>query len=228
VPETSPPPTAPATPDPSPGHPLRKRWQVGLQTLFLLMAAIAVWITVFVNRRHNAWLQGRITAIRPVARQLIVEDPAKIAVVKQEEYWYDENRWELYLPPGRSYRLCLATRDVDQDGLAPPVQTAPLPPGRHLLALDQEQGPDSWRLTASWDQTGRLTAEEPREWNPSSGSMGGGQHSICTQLPPDQPLILFRRRFTRPDGKGSFASPDGPCEGILLWIEPISESKAEP
>src|SRR5215468_248973 len=73
---------------------------------FLLMAAIAVWMAYFVNRRHNAALEARIKTMVPLAHELIIDDPKKIAVVRMEEYWYDENRWDLYLPEGR-YRLCV-------------------------------------------------------------------------------------------------------------------------
>ena len=63
------------------------------------MAAIAVWMTCFLNRRQNARLEARIQALLPLVHELVIDDPAKIAVVKLEEYWYDENRWEVYLPP---------------------------------------------------------------------------------------------------------------------------------
>ena len=55
-------------PDPEAGVPAarrhgRKPWQVGLRTMFLLTAAIAVWITFFINRRENAVLESRIAAM---------------------------------------------------------------------------------------------------------------------------------------------------------------------
>jgi hypothetical protein len=191
------------------------------------MAAIAVWMAYFINRRHNAALEVRIKAMVPLAHELVIEDARKIAVVKLEEYWYDENRWEIYLPEGR-YRLCIATHGIDDNGLAPVVKSTTIEAGRHVLALEQRRDNDVWRVTALWDGMERIAVEEPKDWDPGTGSMGGGQYALSEQLPPDQPAVLFRRRFMRADGKGRTTTPSGPTEGLLLWIERTAESRAKP
>ena len=87
--------------------------------------------------------------IAPLAHELIVDNPKQIAIVKLEEYWFDDNRWEIYLPDGR-YRLCLATRGIDDDRFGFPVvvKTTSLTSGRHHLALEQKLDKDTWRITA--------------------------------------------------------------------------------
>ena len=41
-----------------------------------------------------------------------------------------------------------------------------------------------------------------------------------TQVPTNQPIVLFRRIFLVPGGgPGQSTSPSGPSAGILLWIE---------
>ena len=212
-------PVAPKASDPIVTRPRPKGLQFGLRTLFMLMAAIAVWTTYFSNRHHIAVLEAGITAMRPLAHELIVNDADKIAVVKLAELWYDENRWEISLPDG-VYRLCLATREIDTDGLAPVVKSEPLAAGRHSLQLEQQEVNAGWRVTVAGDGKTLLAVEEPKPWYPGSGSTGGGLHSESAQLTPDQSVVLFRRRFTRPDGAGQVKSPSGPTEGILLWIEP--------
>jgi hypothetical protein len=227
VSETSQQPVEPGTGLPATTRRDRKRWQVGVRTLFLLTAAIAVWLTYFINRRQNATLEARIRAMVPLAHELIVDDPKKIAVVKQEEYWYDENRWEIHLPDGR-YRLCLATRGIDDRGLAPVVKSRPIKAGRHHLALEQRRDEDAWRVTVACDGTGFLAVEEPKDWDPGIGSSGGGQYSASEQLAADEPAVLFRRRFRREVSKGQRKIPKGPTEGLLLWIEKVNGSDAGP
>jgi hypothetical protein len=146
--------------------------------------------------------------------------------VKLEEYWYDENRWEIYLPEGQ-YRLCMATHGIDDNGLAPVVRSTAIRGGRHRLALEQQRDNDVWRVKVAWDGTEVLAVEEPKDWDPGSGSAGGGQYSISEQLPADKPAVLFRRRFMRGDAKGLTTTPNGPTEGILLWIERLAGPKPE-
>lgn len=209
--------------------PVRKRWQISLRTVFLLVAAVAVWITYFINRRENTALEARIASALPLAHELIVDDPSKFAVVKLEEYWYDENRWDLYLPPG-SYRLCLATHKIENGAPAPLEKSTPIQAGRHRVDIEVEKDRDLSRITVSCDGIKVLTAEEPKEWDPGFGSEGGGHFSLSEQLPTDQPMILFRRRFMQPipGASGSSAVPDGPAEGLLLWIESTSGSMTKP
>jgi hypothetical protein len=203
----------------------RARWQLGLWTLFLLITAIAVWMTYFINRRQIAVLEARIRALVPLAHELVVDDPAKIAIVKLEEYWFDENRWDIYLPQGR-YRLCLATHDIDNNGLAPVVKSAAIEAGRHRLALEQQRQKDGWRVVVAWDGTGLLAVEESKDWDPGLGSSGGGQYPVSEQLAADEPAVLFRRRFTREASNGLMTTPSGPTEGILLWIEKMDGPNA--
>ena len=216
--------------EPVTAGPSRKRWQVGLRTLFLVVIAFAVWMTVFTNRRSIETLEKRVATLRPMARELVIDDPSRIAVVKMEELWYDENQWEIYLPPGQ-YRLCIATHEIDQDGFGPVVKSGLIGGGRHRLALEQREVKSGWRVVVTSDGAELLAVEELKEWDEGSGSTGGGEYSISTQPPASQPVVLFRRRFSKRvlNGNGSQSStPQGPTEGLMLWIERVAGSKAGP
>ena len=209
-----------ATPAPPPA-PRRGRWQVGLRTVLLLTAAVAVWLTYAIERRRIADLTTRIASLSPLARELVVDDTGKIAVVKREELWYDENRWDVHLPAGRRYRLCLATRGIAEGVFPSPVASAPLAPGRHVLAVDQFRDGDGWRVDAECDGTRLVSMTEPKGWDPGSGASGGGSYQVSEQLAPERPVILFHRRFMGPrDDRGRSTVPEGPTAGVMLWIEP--------
>ena len=207
-------------------RPAMKRWQVGLRTLFLLTAVIAVLLAVLVNRQQIRSLESRIKAMRPLARELEVDDASKIAAVKLNDLWMDEDRWDLYLPAG-SFRICLATREVKDDGLAPVRKSGLIRPGRHRLAMDQWQDGELWRVKVTCDGSELFAIEEPKEFT-GNGSRGGGEYSSSTQFPEDQQVILYRRRFMRPDGTGQSEVPKGPSDGLMIWIEPENRPRTAP
>jgi hypothetical protein len=124
--------------------------------------------------------------------------------------------------------LNVATRAIENRGLAPVAGSRPIGPGRHRLALEQRLDKDVWHTNVAWDGTGLLAVEEPKDWDPGLGSSGGGYFSVSEQLAADKPAVLFRRRFSRKDGNGQMATPGGPTEGILLWIEKVGGSDAGP
>ncbi|MEX2176135.1 MAG: hypothetical protein WD872_17365 [Pirellulaceae bacterium] len=210
-------------------QPRRFTWQIGLRSLFLLTTAIAVWTVYYSNTREIDRLELRIADMRPLVRELVVEDEEQFAVVKLEQHWYDENRWSVYVPSGE-FRLYLATREIDEEGLAPVVASVPLAAGRHLLAHDNVALPDDegWRVTVHAGERLVLSTEEPQEWNPAFGWSEGGQFDRSEQLPADKPMVLFRRRFTQPAPGGRSTTPTGPTDGIMLWIEPAGGARDDP
>jgi hypothetical protein len=148
-----------------------------------------------------------------------IDDEAQIAVVKLDPFWFDENAWKVYLPAGR-YRLSLATRRIENLGLAPAASTALLEAGTHHLVLEQHLRGDAWQVVVTADGKTLCVARESKDWNPGYGSTGGGEYSLNGQSPRDQPVVMFRRRFHQSDGQRGSTTPPGPTEGILLWIGP--------
>jgi hypothetical protein len=218
-PETEPAPAAPTLRRPA-------RWQLGIRTLSLMMALIAAWLAVFINYRQIGVLNTRITAARALARELVVDDPTRFAVVKLNELWMDDNRWDLYLPPGQ-YRICLGTRDVPDRGFPARFVSSPLPAGRHRLALELRLDQETWKFRVKSDDSEILAIDEGKEWA-SRSSSGGGEFSASEQLPADQPLLLYHRRYMIKDSSGQFQSTQGPTEGLVLWIKSVPAAKPSP
>ncbi|WP_254507915.1 hypothetical protein [Anatilimnocola floriformis] len=198
----------------------RPRWQFTLRTILLLTAAVGVWTAVIVNRREIPQLEQRIKAMRLLARELDIKDPNKIAVVKCQELWYDDNEWKIYLPEGK-FQVSLATQEVDAQDLAPPSKSAPLPAGTFRLSIAQEKQGKDWRIRVLKNGQEFITVDEPATWHPGHGSSGGGAYSTTEQMNSSEPLVLFRRRFMQPVSATSSQTPNGPCAGVLLWIEPV-------
>lgn len=196
--------------------------QISLRTFLLLSAIVAVWVTHLSNVRENSILQKRIEASRPLLRELVIKDEQKIAVIKQEEYWYDENQWDVYLPAG-NYDLCLQTRQVGETRLPATAQRFQLAPGTHRIALDQQSDQGTWRTVVSVDGEKAIEVEEPMEWYASTGSTGGGHFSSGGESEADEAVILFRRRFNKATGANQFEVPAGPTDGVVLWIEPAAK-----
>ncbi len=225
---TEPPPGEPSRPlTPAVAISRRPGWQFGLRTALLIVAVAAVATAIVKDRRQIDWLAQKIIQIQSLARDLVIDDPARIAVVKLPELWMDDNRWDVYLPAGSSYQLSIATRDIDLKASSPPLKTATLPPGRHRIALEEQQDDArNWHLTITRDEARVIEVDEPATWTDGSGSVGGGDISISQQYPADQPVTLFRRQFTIKDEHGRSDVSGGRLPGILLWIEPATSTNS--
>ncbi|MHB1561331.1 MAG: hypothetical protein ACYC61_28120 [Isosphaeraceae bacterium] len=224
-----------ATPSPPPS-PRRRRWQVGLRTVILLTAAVAVWLAYALDRRWIADFTTRIASLSPLAHELVVDDAGRIAVVKREELWFDDDRcWDVYIPTGRTFRLCMATRGLPEiTSPAPeakarfptPAASAPLSPGRHVVTVEQVRDGDGWRVDAESDGARLVSVTEPKGWD-SGNAFSSGYYEVSEQTAPEQPVILFHRQFMGlSDNQGSATVPDGNYAGIMLWIEPDTSAAA--
>ena len=204
---------------PSPAdRPIKSRWQVGLRTLFLLICAVAAWLGVIMNRERTRALQARLDVTRSLVRELEVDDPGQIAVVKKPDQWMDEDRWDLYLPPG-SYRICMATRQVGSDGLPPAMKWAPIRPGRHRLALEERMGENSWKGVLTCDGSEYLMIEEPKTF-PGDHTSTSQVISVSDQFPANLPVVLSRSQFSNSSAGGGSVAPTAVSDGLMIWIEP--------
>jgi hypothetical protein len=202
----------------------RRRWQWSLRTLLLLTAAIAAWTAYYQVRRQSEIVRREIASMENVTRRLTVNDQQQFAAIKQQPMWHNDDRWQVYLPPGNAYRMKLVTREVDIDDFPEAPWQSSIEAGRHEIAYAYEYDTkaESGRLKVLVDGQVVIEATEGPPWNPSIGfSSHNDSFERVVQKPLSQPLVLTRRRFMIPDpaGGGSSSSFKGPVSGVLLWIE---------
>lgn len=230
----------------------RRRPQFGLLTLLLLASAFTVWVAYFNNRSAIPDLRARLDGIRPFIRELYVDDTSQIAVVKLEERWIGDNRWQVYLPSASNYRLCLATREVPdsplifvkaKNGVAqianPPYfpakfESHDLASGIHTFELESEVVGaklnglvgGEWKTSIREEGGIVLEIEEPRSWGQAAVASPDGHLAESRQYAPDQPVTLHRSRYLRTTGRFDWTGGTdlpGPSDGILLWIEKVKD-----
>jgi hypothetical protein len=94
--------------------------------------------------------------------------------------------------------------------------------------LEQKKTQNGWRVAIKVDGSVSIAVDEDKEWHDDANSFGGHEFSTSEQLNPDQPIVLFCRRFARQSPSLDVEIPVGAGEGILLWIEPVAKPVAAP
>ncbi len=201
-------------------HERRVVLQWSLKTLFLLTAVVAVWVAYLHFCYKTPRLKRRIATMQGLACELVINDRQQIAAVRLPQMWSKGQRWDVYLPRGR-YVIRLATREVGEEQLAPVVEEKPILAGRHQIELIRSEEDGGRRITVLVDGQGVIDSEEDASWNPGRGSGGTGV-SRTNGKDAAEPLILSRDRFYQPITEGTSQTPEGPANGILLWIEQIA------
>ena len=74
------------------------------------------------------------------------------------------------------------------------------------------------KITVTVDDRPLIETEEGADWDSGGHSSGGSEFGRCVQRSAQEPVVLFRRRFHR---HGRNVAPQGPAEGLMLWIEPV-------
>ena len=227
--------TKPADPAASRHKPRRLRPRWNLLTLMLIVPVVATWSQYFRLRQENARLRGGIQTMEGQSRKLRIEHADRLAVVRLPESWYDELKWQVALPSeeavaagGARYKLCMATRNVDSDATAafPPAKEFVLPPGRHEIELKTFRKQGKWNIIALLDDNPMIEITEPADWDPGHGGAGGASWERPHQ-PSNMawPVELYRAVFSVEKPNQGFGLPDGPSNGVLLWLQPMTNSE---
>ena len=210
--------------------PARRGRQLGLRGLLLLVVAAALAASIAVNRQRVAELAPRIAQLEPVARRLEVADPRQLAAVARFPDSFDDQAWDVHIPAGGDYRLCVATTGIEESGLATPDRAAPIAPGRHRLTLISKDALQGTRFVVLDGAERLLTVDAAKRWQALGRSHSMFSVGDSIQSPADLPLVLHRRRYAGPTPTNPRPSPvpPGPAEGVLFWIEPAGGGKPAP
>ena len=206
----------------------RRRLQFALSTFLLLIAALASWAAYWQTCRRTEALRQQLPGLRQISRQLRVSDPTQYAAVEKAPTWFDEHIWEVHLPAGSAYELCLSLENIESQLIPLSLETeaehvVPIDPGRHTIEFRDDASDKQWSFVVLVDDQTVIEQTRAASWNESRSSTGASSVSLSEQQAVDKPLELFRRRLHVPTGKYSSSTPKGPARGAQLWIRTVNQ-----
>ena len=215
----------------------KRKLQVSIWSLLLLIAACGIWIAYRKSVTDIAKFEKRLTGLRWIARELIVEDPQQLAAVKRLPKLLGENIWDVHIPEiqGKHFDMRLIMDDVPTNSQSESVQLEPLKhavlmPGKHAIELRYKAKESQGNAILTVLVDGETVIEEIRleDWVDSSGSSSSssvGSNSLS--FDNEQILHLLKLRFTIKQKNGGRTATQKPGPGIFLWIEMVSDDKSD-
>lgn len=200
------------------------RWpQIGLSTLLLLTACIAVWCGVWLARRQTEQITSRLAQTQALSRELTIRDRTLLTAIKQDEMFPDENEWQVFVPREKM-QLKLVTTQIAMSSALPTEaeKSVEIQPGVHRIGLKIAEVNAGWSVTVHVDSEEVMRVIREPEWNPNKGASGTGVFGVQMHFKDGEPAVLLRRKFEVVPPATSSHWP-GQLElgsnGVLLWIE---------
>ncbi len=202
---------------------MRPQWN--LATIMVLTAAVATWTSYYHMSRETRRLTKENSTLSQLACELLIADPEQFGLIQVRPDWFDDEQWEVWLPPGAIYQLSVATREIPQELNSSPYpevrQAVDLDPGKFRLKLRTEKSEDgSFEITLERDGQQLVSMSEPADWKPLTGTTtsSNGNPRSTHQQDVAYPLNLLVRRHHVADGPRVTRTPDGPANGLVIWI----------
>jgi len=194
--------------------------QVGLRQLILATLCTGVWFAHWTNQDGIARLEPRLANLQSLSPELIVADPSKNAAVQLPSPWYSIRRWEVYISTDR-VRICLATDDIAPSGFPEKYESVLLPKGQYEIQLDEQKETDGLRFLVTQNGQSCLNIEKKLVAASGGSTSDSNVWTQTKQFDNIVPIVLLRRRNTVPvpGVAGSFRTPTGPSEGLILWLQ---------
>ena len=200
---------------------------LSLSTALFGMAAASVWLAYIATWIEFNRLTAQVVPLREAARGLRLSKPDRLSAYRILNRNDEYAMWHLEVPPQPPYELRLATRGIGPDGTAEHFKSTPLSPGTHTLEIRHSGSMGGANATAILDRYASrfrnvteavVKVDETFDWYPQAGFTADRDTGVAEDHPPEQPLVLHRVRFHEP---GTAEPPDGPANGVLLWIQPL-------
>ena len=199
------------------GSPIQ--FKFGLATAFLIVAVVAAGLRNWQVDQKIKNLELQMPGLREAARELVVDDASMFAVVKRNEEFFGESIFDVHLPEGQTWRLCMALDKIDEQGLAQVVGEFALAPGRHMIEVRYEKEKNESIASVLADGTQVIQEARPKDWEERTGSSGGAKFSSSAERDISKPLVLYRTRFMQKVPPRGSSVPKQPSAGILVWVE---------
>jgi hypothetical protein len=182
--------------------------QWNLLSLFLLIAAVAVWAGYLRCLQRTSDLSRQVDIMLQVAADPGSDGaPKEILVRTVQDYWNDRLAWDLCLPDGK-YSLRAATHGIEDRGIAPADFESPVQGGRHRIELQTSDNGKGYSVLVDGRHVIDILRKPiPSPFSPFDDTLFDGTEDL------DKPLILFRCAFRWPN------QTEMETNGLLLWIE---------
>ena len=186
--------------------------KISLLTMLLL---IAVWLNYFVNARENVNLSHRLTSFKKMARELDVEDPDLLHVIRREP---EGDNWHVHVPEGKRYQMLVVVAGYLPDkGQFPDTVTGciDLIHGDKEIVLKRRK-----EIEILVDGEQRFACKNTLRGNPSETNF----IDECVSFADDEKAILEKTGYkhtTSSSANGESVRKGG----IQIWIEKMDPAK---
>jgi len=197
--------------------------QLSLANILLLVTAVAIGVSLWIKYDRNRWYEGRLPGLRNAARELNVNDLNLLHAVAPHPEWFDEKKWEIFVPENGKFWIHAATEKVPADASSdepPDVESSfQLSPGRHTIELRinrAKRKTQSNEVEVLIDEKNGILIEKVYDWYPVDCSCSSSVDiEVSKSYASGENARLIRREF-RPNNMKNVTNTH--FNGVFLWI----------
>ena len=199
----------------------RRVLRFSLLTLLLVMAIVAMSITVAMLYVELRPLRKEVAELRAEVGRLNIEDPTKLHVMRVDTDNELEWKWRIWVPEGASYALRGSGGSVPQEGFPTDGGTMYLrEPGEHVVRYLIRRDPkdNGWYGSLHLVGSGSVGKQNQPwvDWS-SRTATSSGPGSATKTFETGERVEIIRHRVSQAK---SSADIEDPSAGFMVWLEP--------